>query len=182
MVLPVRIPDWIIEGDGWHVARGAVLQMWLTFSEESRYHLPPPGVVGLRATATPLSPWPGAELGRHPTRLDADGACIYWDAPSPVAGVVSVRGGLEGHAMDAPEGFPMAAGVVRRVRDLWGGWSEGEVARAVVVGEDVDVSRPPPTHVVTPGVIPGRDDRGSWSGALVDLEVMRRPPGRPHAA
>ncbi|MCM3556789.1 hypothetical protein M3697_17025 [Janibacter melonis] len=131
-----------------------------------------------RAIAT----WPGAELGRHPTRFDADGACIYWDAPSPVAGVVSVRGGLEGHTMDAPEGFPMAAGVVRRVRDLWGGWSEGEVARAVVVGEDVDVSRPPPTHVVTPGVIPGRDDRGSWSGAFVDLEVMRRPPGRPHAA
>ncbi|WP_201464626.1 hypothetical protein [Janibacter melonis] len=172
MVLPVRIPDWVIEDGGWHVGRGAVLQMWLTFTEESRYTQPRPGVVELHATATPLSPWPGAELGRHPTRLDADGAYIYWDAPSPVSGAVRVRGGLEGHTVDAPQGFPMVAGVVRRVRDVWGGWSEGEAPRATVLGDDVDVSRRPTGDVVTPGVMPRPDARGSWLGALVDLEVL----------
>ena len=55
-------------------------------------------------------------MGRHPTIVDSDGAAIYWDAPRPVAGPVDVTGVVSANNVDAPDGFPMTAGVVTRVR------------------------------------------------------------------
>ncbi len=67
----------------------------------------------------PYRPGLGADLHRHPVRLDIGAAAAYWDAPAPMTGPVEVNGYLELNRIDAPDDFPSTIGIIRRVRMQW---------------------------------------------------------------
>ena len=94
-------------------------QFWLTFEEAERRAPATEQVNLIAGVAFPLPTWPGAELGRHPVRIDVDGGALYWDAPEQVSGPIEVAGTVSTNNVDAPEGFPETSGVVRRVRMVW---------------------------------------------------------------
>jgi hypothetical protein len=130
VLLSVRIPEWELESDGRILRVGDEVRFWLTFQEFERSTPPAEQVSVIQGVALPLPRWPGAEFGRHPVQINIDGGTLYWDAPEPVAGPVEVAGSVGTNNVDAPDGFPETAGVLRRVRMEWqdlvmnpdGGW------------------------------------------------------------
>lgn len=158
MVVTVRVPSWEIEGDGRVFAVGHEISSWLTFDEDGSGR-DAADVQLVEGIAVPLPSWPAAELSRHPVRIDLDGAALYWDAPRPVEGPLRVSGTISTNTMDAPDGFPVTVGVVRRVRMEWrdyvagpdGSWVGGPESTY----EEVAVTYVPPPR-------PGRRIRGLW--------------------
>ena len=119
MLLTVEVSEWELEESGRVLSVGSQEQFWLTFEEAGRRAPATERVTMIRGVAVPLTTWPGAELGRHPVRIDVEGGALYWDAPEQVSGPVEVAGSISTNTIDAPEGFPETSGVVRRVRMVW---------------------------------------------------------------
>lgn len=172
MHLPVVVPDWIVEGDGWAIAEGMTITAWLAFSERSRYPQPADTDAHADAVATPLDLWPGAELARHPTKIEVAGTYIYWDAPAPAQGAITIEGTITAHNTDAPEGFPMTTAVITRVRNIWRPrtTSEDDPPGPATL-EDVPVVRAPRQDPAPRPTAPQGRDQLWWSGALVDLDL-----------
>jgi hypothetical protein len=153
VILTVRVPEWELHEDARVLAVGDEVSFWLTFDEAERGALSADLVQVIRGVARPVPRWPGAEFQRHPTRVDLDGAALYWNAPQSVAGAVEIVGTVSSNNVDAPQGFPETRGVVRRVRMEWqelvlvdqvGTWSN-ETGEARY--EEVPVSYLPATEV-----------------------------------
>lgn len=179
VILTVWVARWQLDEDRWVVAVGEEISFWLTFEESERWPRPAEQIHVIRGVARPLPCWPGAEFGRHPVQIDVDGVALYWDAPGPVSGVVEVAGSVSSNTIDTPDGFPMARGVVRRVRmerrefvhdgqRRWGYADDG--ARY----EQVEASYFPiqEAEAGDPDVPPGIR-KAQWTGVLIDLESTR---------
>ena len=119
MLLTVQVPEWDLEDSRRVLRVGDRMRSWLTFEEAERRAPAPERLNVVRGIAVPLSSWPGAELGRHPVRIDVDGGALYWDAPERLTGPIEVRGTISAHRVDAPDGLPETTGVLRRVRMVW---------------------------------------------------------------
>jgi hypothetical protein len=115
MLLTVRVSDWELEESGRILSVGDRERFWLIFHEATATERV--NVIG--GVAAQLPSWPGAEFGRHPTRIDVEGGALYWDAPERVTGPMEVAGTISTNDVDAPEGFPETSGVLRRVRMVW---------------------------------------------------------------
>ncbi|WP_207950225.1 hypothetical protein [Nocardioides ochotonae] len=170
MGLTVHVPAWHLEEDGAVIVVGDQLGAWLEFRESSRGDQGPDQHHRLTGLARAIPPWAGAEGGRHPTVIDADGATIYWDAPRPVTGPVDLIGVVSANNLDAPDGLPMTEGLVKRVRMEWQDYRPGDgAAWCPVPGtaryEDLESSYLPPPGPIDPAT------RAVWTGVLVDLEV-----------
>ncbi|MQW76078.1 hypothetical protein GHK92_09340 [Nocardioides sp. dk4132] len=170
MGLTVHVAAWQLEEDGGVIAVGDQLAAWLEFRESSRGDQGPDQHHRLTGLARAIPPWAGAEGGRHPTVIDADGATIYWDAPRPVTGPVGLIGVLAANNVDAPDGFPMTEGLVTRVRMEWQDHRPGDGAAWYPVPgtaryEDLQSSYLPHAGPIDPVT------RVVWTGVLVDLEV-----------
>lgn len=142
MLLSVWVAEWVLDEDRRTLGVGETLTEWLTFTDVERLpHVAPECVQTIRGLARPLPRWPGTEDGHHPVSISVDGATLYWDAPRPVDGPVELAGVVSLNNIDAPDGFPVTRGVIRRVRMEW---------QATGTGTDGQALR--------------------WSGCLVDLE------------
>ena len=145
MVLSVWVAEWILDEDRRTVRVDDALTEWLTFIEVERLpHVPAGQLQTLRGVARDLPRWPGTEDGRHPVSISVDGATLYWDAPRPVDGSVEITGVVFLNNIDAPDGFPVTRGVIRRVR------MERQAPGTAPDGTPLPALR--------------------WSGCLVDLE------------
>jgi len=181
MVLSVWVAEWILDQDRRTLSVGETLAEWLTFTEvEGLPHVPPGQLQTIRGVARALPRWPGTEDGRHPVSISVDGATLYWDAPRPVDGPMEITGVVFLNNTDAPDGFPVTRGVIRRVRMEWqatGTETNGQRVPpppgASIHYEDVPVSYLPgyddePGFPHAPAAISAQALR--WSGCLVDLE------------
>jgi hypothetical protein len=118
-MLSVRLPEWELHESGRILGVGEEHAFWLTFREVEGASTSADAVNLVHGVAVPLPDWPGAELGRHPVRIDIDGGALYRDAPEPIIGRVEVAGTVTTNDVDAPEGFPETACVLRRLRMEW---------------------------------------------------------------
>lgn len=184
MVLAVWVPEWVLDEDRRTLRVGETLAEWLTFTEVQRLpHVAPVRVQSIRGLARPLPRWAGTEDGHHPVSISVDGATLYWDAPRPADGSVELTGVVSLNNIDAPDGFPVTRGVIRRVRMEWQATGTGTAGQRV--------PPPPPgasSHYeeVPVSYLPGFDGGPGagfrhapaavspqalrWSGCLVDLE------------
>lgn len=174
MLLIVFIPAWHLDEDDVVVAVGDHLSTWLEFHESSRWDQPRDRQFRLTGFARAVPTWSGAERGRHPTVVETDGSTVYWDAPHPVTGPVDVTGVVSANNVDVPEGFPVTTGIVTRVRMEWQDhWLGDDGAWHPVPGtaryEDLPSSYLPREAAISPG----GTTHETWTGVLVDLEVMR---------
>jgi len=72
MVLTVRVADWELQESGRILSVGGRARFWLTFDEAPATER----VNVVSGVAVRLPAWPGAQVGRHPTRIEIDGgAC-----------------------------------------------------------------------------------------------------------
>ncbi|NPC97440.1 hypothetical protein [Nocardioides sp. zg-DK7169] len=170
MGLTVHVPAWRLEEDGAVIVVGDQFGAWLEFRESSRGDQAPDQHHRLTGLARAIPPWAGAEGGRHPTIIDADGASIYWDAPQSVTGPVDLLGVVSANNVDVPDGFPTTEGLVTRVRMEWQECRPGDdTAWYPVPGtaryEDLQSSYLPHAGSLDPAT------RAVWTGVLVDLEV-----------
>jgi hypothetical protein len=169
MILSAWVPAWCLDEERRVLAIGDRFSSWLTFEETA----PPdaddmPGVQTLAAVARPLPRWDG-ELSPHPVVLDVDGGTLYWDAARPVAGPVAVTGTVSFNNVDAPDGFPETAGVLRRVRMRW---TPTHGHARYTRHEDVERSYLPSWDEAPPAsVVRTSRVRLRWAGCLVDLEL-----------
>jgi hypothetical protein len=176
------VAEWVLDEDRRTLGVGETLAEWLTFTEVERLpQVAPDRVQTIRGLARPLPRWPGTEDGHHPVSISVDGATLYWDAPRPVDGPVELAGVVSLNNIDAPDGFPVTRGVIRRVRMEWqatGTGTDGQrvsLPGAAIHYEDVPVSYlpgyddgPGPGFRLTPAAIAAQALR--WSGCLVDLD------------
>lgn len=183
MVLTVWVAEWVLDEDRRTLGVGDTLSEWLTLEEVERLpHVPPERVQSIRGLARPLPRWPGTEDGHHPVSISVDGATLYWDAPRPVDGSVELTGVVSLNNIDAPDGFPVTRGAIRRVRMEWQATGTGTDGKRVSLPpgaashyEDVPVSYlpgyddgPGPGFPLDPAAISAQALR--WSGCLVDVE------------
>lgn len=171
MIVVVRIPEWVLDEDRAVVRVGDRFDDWLTFTEQDRHAMRPEQLQPLCVEASPLPRWSGAEIHRHPVRLDIGGAVAYWDAPAPEAGTVEVTGSLELNRIDAPDNFRTTVGIIRRVRMEWQqyhhlGGGDWEVSGEPADYENLDSSYLPSASQSSP-----RGNRPSWTAVLVDVEI-----------
>lgn len=166
MLLTVLVSDWELEESGRILSVGDRDRFWLTFAEVGRGARAPEPVSAIRGVAVPLPDRPGAELGRHPVRIDLDAGALYWDAPEPVTGAIDVVGTISTNDVDVPEGFPETSGVVRRLRMVWQDFvfSPGGVWRSTGDGSRYDE--------VTSTYFPASDRTALAPG--VEAELRRR--------
>lgn len=105
-------------------------------------------------------------------RIDVSPAALYWDAPEPVQGDVQLVGVVRRNTVDAPAGFPVSRGTVRRVRMERRDFGQTtprtwEPVNAKAGYEDVAASYlpvndlRPETSIVT-----------TWTGVLLDVEMV----------
>jgi hypothetical protein len=158
MRLTVWVPDWQLEEDQRVLSVGEELSSWLTFEEGERVPGAPERLQVVRGVARPLPSWPGAELHRHPVRVDVAGGALYWDAPAPVDGPFEILGSVSTCVTDAPDGFPTTRLVIRAARML-------SRRRGVHEG-GLFLSGAP-----APRAVPGAA-RTDWSGVLLDVEAV----------
>lgn len=183
MLLTVWVPAWVLDEDLRTLRVGDALAEWLTVTEVERLaHVPPEHLQTIRGVARPLPPWPGTEDGHHPVAISVAGATLYWDAPRPVDGSVELTGVVSLNNIDAPDGFPVTRGVIRRVRMEWRATGTGTSGQRVPPPpgasshyEEVPVSYlpryddgPGPGFPHAPAAISAQALR--WSGCLVDLD------------
>ena len=177
MLLTVEVPRWQLEESGRVLSIGDHVKSWLTF-EEAQRRAPEAGRYNLiHGCAVPLGPWPGAEFGRHPTRIDVEGGALYWDAPQRVAGRLDVAGTISTNNVDAPEGFPETSGVVRRVRMVWSDFNKSPKEGVwLSAGEEPSYEDARSTYIPeaeakphTPLLAGSRKTR--WTAALIDLDT-----------
>jgi hypothetical protein len=152
VILTVWVPFWELEEDDRVLSVGDELSSWLEFHEADRF-APAERVGAVHGVAHVLPRWPGAEAGRHPTRIDLDGGVLYWDAPDAVEGPLDLAGTVSSNNVDAPDGFAETSGVMRRVRMEWRNKS------AEYRYEEVPASSLPAESGIT------------WTGVLIDLEI-----------
>lgn len=114
--------------------------------------------------------------------ISVDGATLCWDAPRPVDGSVELTGVVSLNNIDAPDGFPVTTGIIRRVRMEWQATGTGTDGQPMSLPpdarshyEDVPVSYlpgydagPGPGFPHAPAAISAQALR--WSGCLVDLD------------
>ena len=143
---------------------GADFREWLTFTESGRWSMPQVAVQVVRGRASPVSSWPGAELGRYPTRIDVGGAALYWDAPESEDGEVSIEGLVRLNRIDAPPRFPNSVG---RVQQIWTARSEPSAAG----GFEDHTGLPPLGQVWHAG---SELMNAGWAGAILDVELIDR--------
>ena len=145
MVLTLRVAEWVLDEDRRTLSVGETLTEWLTFTEVDRLpHVPADRVQTIRGVARALPRWPGTEDGRHPVSVSVGAATLYWDAPRPADGPVETTGVVSLNNTDAPDGFPVTRGVIRRVR------TERQATGTTPDGTPLPALR--------------------WSGCLVDLD------------
>ena len=170
--ITVAIPEWSLAEDARVLRPGDTYRIWLVLVEAEREPRPPERIQRVRGTATPLPEWSGGLLARHPVRVDADGAVLYWDAPAPIEGPVDLEGWIEANLIDAPPDFPMNRGTVRRVMLEWSdavrtGPGERRVLTERARYDEVDTSHHEPLG-------PDLDDT-VLTAVLVDLEIASQP-------
>jgi len=174
MLLTVWVAEWVLDEDRRTLRVGDALAEWLTVTEFERLaHVPPEQLQTIRGVARAIPPWPGTEGGHHPVSITVAGATLYWDAPRPVDGSVELTGVVSLNNIDAPDGFPVTRGVIRRVRMEW--QATGTAPGVTPRYEDVPVSYLPDYDSGPPVGLPGTSTATSlralrWSGCLVDLE------------
>lgn len=173
MNLKVHVPAWVLEEDHRVLRLGDELRSWLTFHEIGPADTAGP-VQTVHGVAHLLASWAGAELGRHPTRIDVDGGALYWDAPEPVDGEVELTGTVRHNTIDAPDRFPETLYVVRGLSMEWqelthqGGQTWGNETGTCRY-EDVTETHLPEHSWGTSWVRP--TSLTHWSGVLVDAEL-----------
>ena len=178
MILSVWVAEWVLDEDRRTLRVDDPFRSWLTFTDADRPgHGPPERRQTIQGIAQSLPPWPGVEDGRHPVAITVGGATLYWDAPRPVDGAIEVSGSVSSNNVDAPDGFPDAHGVIRRVRMEWQPVDASGTGRPSAPGtdararyEDVQVSYLP-GHDVDPNL--PRALR--WTGCLIDLDLAAAP-------
>jgi hypothetical protein len=120
------MPTWELEENGRVLHVGDEVTSWLTF-EQADETATPEEIQVIHGSARPLPSWPGAGFPGHPIQINLAGGALYWDAPEPVEGAVDVVGTVCTNKVDAPDGFPVTTGVIRRIRMEW---------RDIVMGSD----------------------------------------------
>lgn len=173
MVLTVEVSDWELEESGRIVRVGDDVRLWLIFEEAARSVPGTQRASRLRGRAVPLESWPGAEFGRHPTRIDVEGGAVYWDAPEPVSGPIEAVGTIRSNTVDAPDGFPGTSAVVRRLRMVWDDvvvGTDGDPVVAATRYEEVASTYVPRRRAPARSAGEAAIDR-RWAGVLMDLET-----------
>ena len=165
----VSIPAWSLAEDSRVLRHGDTYECWLVLVEAEREPRPAERLQRVRGIATPLPEWPGGLLARHPVRVEADGAVLYWDSPAPVAGPVDVEGWIEANLIDAPLGFPMTHGAVRRIRLEWCDVRTGPRER-VVLTERAGYDEVETSQVWS---FDGNRDGPVLTAVLVELEISQ---------
>jgi hypothetical protein len=115
MRIPVFIEFWQIEsGPDVPPAVGDHVEWGLLFKELATEHSHPHSDRKRVLLTAKASPYPREfALGEYPTRLDAPGIALYWDAPRTVTGPVALTGHVLADWHDyVPEDFPLTRGVV----------------------------------------------------------------------
>ena len=119
MGLTVWAPFWWLEEDRRVIGEGeeVAFDLILDVATDQRAGGLVQRITGL-ARPFPASgePWAGG----NPVRIDAGGAALFWEAPAPVEGPVTLDVVISVDVLaDVPSGFPSTVGVVRRVRMAW---------------------------------------------------------------
>lgn len=177
MLLPVFVESWQIECCMEPFTIGDQVQWSLLFVERGRFEpeTGPEGQIELNGYAEPIS-WEATEQGRTSIQLSTGSANLYWSAPSPVDGTVTVRGSVyEDHHGDVPDDFPDTSGIIRRLRVQTRPFEQDAQSPGIRVPAAVpptyrDVDTSPKWFNTTHVDI--HEDADLETGVLVDLDVI----------